>query len=217
MAALVMLGIDNASVETGRPETPIMDGSAAPFSASWTAPACGRSSGAPIHRDPGDRRGRSTATSARTLEPADGFEVAVRDRLRHRRHRSRQRIDHGDGRVGVPAPSSPTAAHFGFACTKWTRCARMGLARGGSLENCVVIDGDRLLNPEGLRARGRVRAPQGAGRDRRPLRAGRARSSGRFEGVLAGHGINNALVRALAGQADAPGATAPSPRTARGV
>ncbi len=27
----------------------------------------------------------------------------------------------------------------------------MGLARGGSMENCVVIDGDRVLNPEGLR------------------------------------------------------------------
>ena len=28
---------------------------------------------------------------------------------------------------------------------------RMGLARGGSLENAVVIEGDAVLNPEGLR------------------------------------------------------------------
>ncbi len=27
----------------------------------------------------------------------------------------------------------------------------MGLARGGSMENVVVIEGDRVLNPEGLR------------------------------------------------------------------
>ena len=27
----------------------------------------------------------------------------------------------------------------------------MGLARGGSMDNAVVIEGDRVLNPEGLR------------------------------------------------------------------
>ncbi len=28
----------------------------------------------------------------------------------------------------------------------------MGLARGGSLDNAVVLDGDRIMNPEGLRS-----------------------------------------------------------------
>ena len=44
-----------------------------------------------------------------------------------------------------------------------------GLARGGSLDNAVVISGDRVLNADGLRYARRVRAPQGARRDGRSL------------------------------------------------
>ena len=78
----------------------------------------------------------------------------------------------------------------------------MGLARGGSLENCVVLDGERLLNPEGLRREDefvRHKALDAIG----DLFVLGAPVLGRFEGVLAGHGINNALVRALAAK---PGA-----------
>ena len=72
----------------------------------------------------------------------------------------------------------------------------MGLARGGSLENCVVIDGTRILNPEGLRRPDefvRHKALDAIG----DLYVLGAPILGRFEGVKAGHTINNALVRAL--------------------
>ncbi|HQP20637.1 MAG TPA: UDP-3-O-acyl-N-acetylglucosamine deacetylase, partial [Phenylobacterium sp.] len=75
----------------------------------------------------------------------------------------------------------------------------MGLARGGSMENAVVIEGDRILNPEGLRRVDefvRHKALDAIG----DLFVLGAPILGRFEGVLAGHGINNALVRALAAQ-----------------
>jgi UDP-3-O-[3-hydroxymyristoyl] N-acetylglucosamine deacetylase len=78
----------------------------------------------------------------------------------------------------------------------------MGLARGGSMENCVVIDGDRVLNPEGLRRPDefvRHKALDAIG----DLYVLGAPILGRFEGVLAGHALNNALVRALLARPDA--------------
>jgi UDP-3-O-[3-hydroxymyristoyl] N-acetylglucosamine deacetylase len=79
---------------------------------------------------------------------------------------------------------------------------RMGLARGGSLENAVVIEGDAILNPEGLRRPDefvRHKALDAVGDLYvlgRPMLA-------RFEGVRAGHGLNNAVVRALLARPEA--------------
>jgi UDP-3-O-[3-hydroxymyristoyl] N-acetylglucosamine deacetylase len=64
------------------------------------------------------------------------------------------------------------------------------------MENAVVIDGDRVLNPEGLRRPDefvRHKALDAVG----DLYVLGAPIIGRFEGVLAGHGLNNAVVRAL--------------------
>jgi len=79
---------------------------------------------------------------------------------------------------------------------------QMGLARGGSLENCVVIDGDRVLNPDGLRRPDefvRHKALDAIG----DLYVLGAPIRGRFEGVYAGHSLNNALVRALLARPEA--------------
>lgn len=72
----------------------------------------------------------------------------------------------------------------------------IGLAQGGSMENAVVIEGDKILNPEGLRRPDefvRHKALDAIG----DLFVLGAPVIGRFEGILAGHGINNALVKAL--------------------
>ena len=72
----------------------------------------------------------------------------------------------------------------------------LGLARGGSMENVVVIEGDRVLNPEGLRRPDefvRHKALDAIG----DLYVLGAPILGRFEAELAGHAVNNALVRAL--------------------
>jgi UDP-3-O-[3-hydroxymyristoyl] N-acetylglucosamine deacetylase len=78
----------------------------------------------------------------------------------------------------------------------------VGLARGGSLDNAVVIEGDRVLNPEGLRRSDefvRHKALDAIG----DLYVLGAPVIGRFEGVLAGHSLNNLLVRALLARPDA--------------
>jgi UDP-3-O-[3-hydroxymyristoyl] N-acetylglucosamine deacetylase len=71
-----------------------------------------------------------------------------------------------------------------------------GLARGASMENAVVLDGDRVLNPEGLRRPDefvRHKALDAVG----DLYVLGAPLMARFEGLYAGHGLNNQLVRAL--------------------
>jgi len=70
------------------------------------------------------------------------------------------------------------------------------------MDNCVVLDGDRVLNPEGLRRPDefvRHKALDAIG----DLYTLGGPLLGRFEGVCAGHSLNNALVRALLARPDA--------------
>ena len=87
------------------------------------------------------------------------------------------------------------ARTFGFA-HEVEALRRAGLARGGSLENAVVIDGDQILNPGGLRMEREFvkhKALDAIG----DLYVLGAPLLGRYEGVKAGHAINNLLVREL--------------------
>ena len=71
-----------------------------------------------------------------------------------------------------------------------------GLARGGSLENAVVISGDRVLNEDGLRFADecvRHKALDCIG----DLFLAGAPIIGHFHGERPGHAINNRLLRAL--------------------
>jgi len=94
-----------------------------------------------------------------------------------------------------------SARTFGFTHEVEALRAR-GLARGGSLDNAIVVEGDQVLNPGGLRFVDefvRHKALDAIG----DLYVMGAPVIGRFEGRYAGHGINNALVRALAARPSA--------------
>jgi UDP-3-O-[3-hydroxymyristoyl] N-acetylglucosamine deacetylase len=186
-------------VELDGPEMPIMDGSSAPFLKILDRAGV-RMQDAPrryieiletVEVVDGDKRA--------ALTPAEGFEVAFEIRfptpvigtqaidLVMDEHAFRQEL--ADCRT------------FGFL-HEVEALRSLGLARGGSLENCVVIEGDRVLNPEGLRRPDefvRHKALDAIG----DLYVLGAPVLGRFEGVLAGHAINNLLVRALAAQPSA--------------
>lgn len=76
------------------------------------------------------------------------------------------------------------------------RLRAAGLGRGGSLENAVVVDNGRVLNPGGLRApdefvRHKILDAIG------DLALAGAPIVGRYVGVKAGHGMTNRLLRAL--------------------
>ena len=93
------------------------------------------------------------------------------------------------------------ARTFGFF-EEVDQLQKMGLARGGSLDNAIVIKDDAILNKDGLRydnefARHKVLDAIGdlalAGM---PIR-------GHFEGQSCGHALNNELLHALFAQPDA--------------
>ncbi len=93
---------------------------------------------------------------------------------------------------------------------------RAGLALGGSLDNAVVVDGDRILNPEGLRRPDefvRHKALDAVG----DLYLLGCPLLGRFEGIRAGHAVNNALVRELLSRPNAWRWRTDSPRLAEAV
>jgi UDP-3-O-[3-hydroxymyristoyl] N-acetylglucosamine deacetylase len=193
MAALVMSGIDNAVVELDGPEMPIMDGSSLPF-IQILDQVGSRQQEAPrryieildvIEVVEGDKRA--------TLRPCDRFEVAFEIAFASAAV-GRQSVDLVMDEAAFRMELADCRT-FGFL-HEVEALRAMGLARGGSMENAVVIEGDRILNPEGLRRPDefvRHKALDAIG----DLYVLGAPILGRFEGVLAGHGINNAVVRAL--------------------
>jgi UDP-3-O-[3-hydroxymyristoyl] N-acetylglucosamine deacetylase len=199
MAALVMLGIDNVLVELDGPEMPIMDGSAEPF-VRLLDRAGRRPQGAgrrflqvlePVEVRQGDKRA--------ALIPSHRFEVAFEIAF-PTAVIGRQRIDLAMDEYAFRRELADCRT-FGFA-HEVEALRSLGLARGGSLENAVVIDGDRLLNPEGLRRPDefvRHKALDAIG----DLFVLGAPLIGRYEGELAGHDLNNRLVRALLARPEA--------------
>jgi UDP-3-O-[3-hydroxymyristoyl] N-acetylglucosamine deacetylase len=134
-----------------------------------------------------------------TLSPAEGFEVAFEIAFDSAAI-GRQRIDMPMDERAFRAELADCRT-FGFL-HEVEALRAIGLARGGSMENAVVIEGDRILNPEGLRRPDefvRHKALDAIG----DLYCLGYPIIGRFEGVLAGHGVNNALVRALLEQPQA--------------
>jgi len=196
MAALAALSIDNCIIEVDGPEVPIMDGSAEPFVQILDRAGRRRQEAArkyieilePVLVEEGDKFA--------SLTPSDRFEVAFEIAFGSKAI-GRQRVDLTVDEESFRAELSDCRT-FGFVRDVEALRA-IGLARGGSMENAVVIDGDRVLNPEGLRRPDefvRHKALDAVG----DLYVLGAPIIGRFEGVLAGHGLNNAVVRALLAQ-----------------
>jgi UDP-3-O-[3-hydroxymyristoyl] N-acetylglucosamine deacetylase len=193
MAALAALEVDNAVIEVDGPEVPIMDGSALPFVQLLDRAGRRRQEAErrfieilqPVEVVDGDKVVR--------LTPADRFEMAFEIAFPTKAI-GRQRVD-----LHVTEDSFrrelADCRTFGFLA-EVQALREAGLARGGSLENAVVIDGDRILNPEGLRRADefvRHKALDAVG----DLYVRGAPLLGRFEGRYAGHALNNLLCRAL--------------------
>ena len=199
MAALYGLGVDNALIELDGPEAPIMDGSAAPFVSlidragrrRQEAPRLAIEILQPVEATDGDRRA--------ALVPADRFEVAVEIAFDSAAI-GRQRLDMAVDEEAFRA-SLADCRTFGFL-HEVEALREAGLAQGGSLDNAIVIDGEVVLNPEGLKRPDefvRHKAVDAIGDLAtlgRPL-------IGRYEGRYAGHALNNALARALLARPEA--------------
>ncbi len=207
MASLSALAIDNAVISLDGPEAPIMDGSCEPFvrlidragRRPQAAPRPWLEILAPIVARDGEK--------SAALLPAARFEVAFE-------------IAFDDGAIGRQSldlavderafrDDLADARTFGFLHeVEALRAA--GLARGGALDNVVVIDQGQVMNPGGLRrpdefVRHKILDALG------DLALLGAPILGRYEGRFSGHALNNALARAVLAAPDAWRLTTPPP------
>jgi UDP-3-O-[3-hydroxymyristoyl] N-acetylglucosamine deacetylase len=150
MSALSGLGVDNAYVDVDGPEIPILDGSSAPFVFLI------QSAGIEVQNAPKRFLRVKKAVEYREgdkwvkLEPHDGFKLTFSIHFNH------PAIDRTGTEVSVDfseqsyAREIARARTFGFMHeVEYMR--DNGLARGGSLDNAIVMDEYRVLNADGLR------------------------------------------------------------------
>lgn len=193
MAALAGCGIHNALVTLDGPEVPILDGSSRPFVAAFVA-AGTRTQKAPLRairvlRPVEVRVGDAWAR----LEPAEALSIAFE-------------IDFPDAAIGRQTCelelANGTFVRELSDCRTFCRQADVdfmranGLALGGTYENAVVVQGDAVLSPGGLRrvdepVRHKMLDAMG------DLAVAGAPILGRFIGHRSGHTVTGRLVRAL--------------------
>jgi UDP-3-O-[3-hydroxymyristoyl] N-acetylglucosamine deacetylase len=193
LAAFAGAEIDNAVVELDGPEVPVMDGSAEPF--LFLIERAG------IVEQDAPRRAIKVLKPVRVadeycaaaLEPDVGFSVSFEIDF------SDQLVRRQDITLSIDAESFKAdlarARTFGFL-EEVERLRAAGLARGGSLDNAVVVGDGKVLNAGGLRyadefVRHKVLDAVG------DLYLAGAPIVGHFRGVRSGHAMNRRLLEAL--------------------
>lgn len=193
MAALAGCAVHNALIEIDGPEVPILDGSAAPFVAGLLAVGIvgqdAPSQAIRVLKRVEVREGEAVAR----LEPAEMLEMDFS-------------IEFAEAAIGKQEKHLNLAngAFVRELSDSRTFCRQAdvdamranGLALGGTLENAVVFEGDRVLSPGGLRyvdepVRHKMLDAVG------DLFLAGAPILGRYTGVRAGHALTNRLLRAL--------------------
>jgi UDP-3-O-[3-hydroxymyristoyl] N-acetylglucosamine deacetylase len=148
LSALAGLGIDNVRVEVDGPEVPVMDGSAAHFVEMVTSAGV---------RELEEKRSYLVIKKPVTvvdgdkeaaLVPARRFGVSCTIDFQHPLISSQSfELELSTGRFSGEISPART---FGFL-RDVEKLKKLGLARGGSLDNAIVVDESSILNPDGLR------------------------------------------------------------------
>lgn len=199
MAALAGCGIDNVRIELDGPEVPVMDGSSQHFVDIIRA--------AGVVALDADRRvirvlkpvsvetdhGRAELTPSPVFSV--DFEIEFKSQAIRRQHLRLGVVN------GAFCKELANARTFGFM-HEVEAMQKAGLARGGSLDNAIVIDGDKILNDGGLRHDDefvRHKALDAVG----DLYLAGGQIIGAYRAERAGHAINNALLHKLFADPDA--------------
>ncbi|HEY4542932.1 MAG TPA: UDP-3-O-acyl-N-acetylglucosamine deacetylase [Noviherbaspirillum sp.] len=205
MSACAGLGIDNLYVDVTAEEIPIMDGSAATFVFLLQQAGLQEQGAAKkfirVKRPVEVREGSGSNEKWARLEPYHGFKLRFFIEFNHPAVDKTGQIAEVDFEAESYVQEIARARTFGFMQDVET-LRGMGLARGGSLENAIVLDEYRVLNPDGLRydnefVRHKILDAIGdlylVGH---PLLAS-------YVAHKSGHAMNNQLLRALLAQPDA--------------
>lgn len=148
LGALRALGIDNLHIDIDGPEVPVMDGSAAPFINVLRTAGLVR-----------QRRERKYLVIRKPLTVVDGeksvsvapsrfFRISCEIDFKHPMINRQSRSLKIDAESFVKEIAG--ARTFGFL-REVEYLKSIGLCRGGSLENAVVLSDQGILNPEGVR------------------------------------------------------------------
>ncbi len=195
LSALCGLGVDNAFIDIDSAEVPIMDGSAGPFVYLLQAAGIRKQSAAKrfirVTKEIAVKDGDKSAT----LRPYDGFRVTFAIDFDHPVFRAQS------GRATLDISSEAfvreisRARTFGFV-HEFEYMRSRGLARGGSVDNAIVIDDYRILNDGGLRyddefVKHKMLDAMG------DLYLAGHQLLADYEGIKSGHALNNRLVREL--------------------
>jgi UDP-3-O-[3-hydroxymyristoyl] N-acetylglucosamine deacetylase len=195
MSAFAGLGIDNAIVDLTSSEVPIMDGSAGTFIFLLQSAGIVEQSAAkkfirvrkPIEVKDGDKWVR--------FDPFNGYKLNFTINFSHPVFASTKQVVTVDLGEHSYIKEVSRARTFGFMHDVENMRAQ-GLALGGNLDNAIVMDEYRVINPDGLRSddefvKHKVLDAIGdlylLGH---PLIAA-------FSGYKSGHALNNALLRAM--------------------
>lgn len=199
MAALAGCGVHNALVEIDGPEVPIMDGSAADFVRGIVGAGLTRLS-APLRaieilQDVSVTLGQATATLSPATSLQIDFGIDFSDPAIGRQHKT---LNLANGTFVRELCDSRTFCRAADVAAMRAN----GKARGGTLTNAVVVDGDIVLSPGGLRhddeaVRHKMLDALG------DLYTAGAPILGRYTGHLSGHAVTNALLHALFARPDA--------------
>lgn len=193
MAALAANGIGNIVIEVDGPELPVLDGSAEPWlflldcagTAVLDAPAAEIEVLRPVRVEEGEAFAELRPGTAGCLELNLAIEFAAPAI-------GRQALGlalRGDAFREVARARTFTQAH------EIAGLQAAGLAKGGTLDNAVVVDGASVLNPSGLRMKDEFVRHKLLDAVGDLALAGALR--GRFIGHRSGHALNNRVLRAL--------------------
>ncbi len=196
MSAFAGFGITNVRVEVDGPEVPVMDGSASDF---VTLIECAGvvSQNAPLRvvkvlKEVNFEDGKGASVSLYPDQSGLSLDFMIdfsKSRVIGRQEYSIVLSERSY------KDSVSYARTFGFA-QEVEMLRSMGLAKGGSLENAVVVDGDRVLNKEGLRSENEFVVHKTLDAIGDLYQLGMP-IIGHFSGVKSGHAHTNELLRRL--------------------
>lgn len=199
MAALAGCGVDNVEIELSGAEVPIMDGSSEPFvflieSAGVVEQDAPRRVIRVLKRIEVGYGSGHVAISPAETQVID-FQIDFNSTVVKRQEMSLKVVN------GAFRKELSKARTFGFL-HEVEALWEAGLAKGGSLDNAIVVSHDGIMNEDGLRyddefVRHKVLDAIG------DLYLAGAPVIGRFEGVCSGHAANNKLLHALFADDDA--------------
>jgi len=201
MSAFAGMGIDNAYVDLTAPEVPIMDGSAGPF--VFLIQSAGIVEQSAPKRFMRIKRKIKLADGDKWagFEPFEGFKVSFAIDFNHPTFRDSTQNATVDFSTTSFVKEVSRARTFGFMADLES-LRQSGLARGGGVDNAIVLDDFRILNEDGLRyedefVKHKVLDAIGdlylLGH---PL-------IGAFSAYKSGHSLNNRLLRRLVAQREA--------------